>query len=262
MTFQMNLQGIRRKAPQIIVIVIALAIIVYVLVEILEDIFVEGIPITVNPIVAFIVSLTQNATATVSGWGYWGVFVLMLLESSSLPIPSEVILPFAGYLVSAGQLNFWVAVAVATVAGVLGSLVDYYIGLRGGSFLNKRRILGRVIFSKSQLEVAAGWFSRYGAMAVFACRLIPGFRTIVSFPAGAVKMPLAKFVIFTTAGCLLWNGLLIYLGYFLGSRWQQVAGISHYIIMAAVVALAFAFVAFLVWRRNRAKRKQPQSYIA
>jgi membrane protein DedA with SNARE-associated domain len=258
MTFQRNLQGIRRKAPQIVVIAIALAIIVYVLVEILEDIFVQGIPITVNPIVAFIVSLTQNATATVSGWGYWGVFVLMLLESSSLPIPSEVVLPFAGYLVSAGQLNFWVTVAVATVAGVLGALVDYYIGLRGSSFLNQRRILGRVIFSRSQLEVAAGWFGRYGAMAVFACRLIPGFRTIVSFPAGAVKMPLAKFVVFTTAGCLLWNGLLIYLGYFLGSRWQQVAGISHYIIIAAVVALAFAFVAFLVWRRNRAKRKQPQ----
>ena len=248
----------RRKAPQLIAVAIAVAIVVYVVVEILEDTLVEGTPLMSNPIVAFIVSLTQNVTAAVRSWGYSGVFGLMMLESSSLPVPSEVILPFAGYLILAGQLNFWAATAVATVAGVLGSLVDYYIGRRGVNFLSRRRVFGRFLFSKGQMEVVASWFSRYGALTVFASRIIPGFRTIVSFPAGAVKMPLSKFVVCTATGCLIWNGLLIYLGYFLGAQWQQVAGASHYIIIAAFAALLVAFVAFLVWRRGRARRRRQQ----
>ncbi len=255
MSVQGNLQGMRRKAPQLIAVAIVVAIIVYVVVEILQDTLIEGTPLISNPIVEFVVSLTKNLTAAVRSWGYSGVFGLMMLESISLPVPSEVILPFAGYLISAGQMNFWATTAVATVAGVLGSIVDYYIGLRGGNFLSQRRVLGRFLFSKSQIETAANWFNRYGALTVFASRMVPGFRTIVSFPAGAVKMPLAKFVVYTAAGCVIWNGLLIYLGYFLGARWQQVAGASHYIIIAAFAALLVAFVAFLVWRRGRAKRR-------
>jgi membrane protein DedA with SNARE-associated domain len=255
-----NNQRMRRKAPQLIFVAIVVAIIVYVVVEILEETLIEGTTLMSNPIVALFVSLMKNVTASVRSWGYSGVFGLMMLESSSLPVPSEVVLPFAGYLISAGQLDFWATTAVATVAGVLGSMVDYYIGLRSGNFLSQRRVLGRFLFSKSQIEVAANWFNRYGALTVFASRMVPGFRTIVSFPAGAVKMPLGKFVVYTAAGCVIWNGLLIYLGYFLGARWQQVAGASHYIIVAAFVALIVAFVAFLARRRVIARcSKQPKS---
>ncbi len=258
MVAQGNFQGMRLKAPQLIAVAIVAAVIVYVVVLILEDTLFEGTPLVNNPVIAFFMVLTHNVTAAVRSWGYCSVFGLMILESSSLPIPSEVILPFAGYLISAGQLDFLATTAVATVAGVLGALVDYYIGLRGVSFLSQRRVLGRFLFSKTQIDVVARWFNRRGALTVFASRLVPGLRTIVSFPAGAAKMPLARFIIYTAAGCLIWNGLLIYLGYFLGARWQQVAGASHYIIIVAFAGLLVAFVLFLIRRRMRVGRKQSQ----
>ncbi len=246
-----------RIAPQLVIAVIAIAIIVVVLLEILEDVVVEGQPLTAGPLVWLwdsLVAITRNVTAAVSSWGYGGIFVLMLLESSSLPIPSEVILPFAGYLVSLAQLNFWACIGISTVAGVAGSLVDYYIGYKGWNLLKERKILGRVWLSNSQLETASGWFHKHGAIVVFLTRLVPGFRTIVSFPAGAAKMSLTKFVAYTTAGCVLWNSLLIYFGVFLGSRWTQVAGVSRYLIIVAVVALAAVGV-FWVWHRRKTKTK-------
>lgn len=224
--------------------------------EVLEDALIEGTPLTGGPIISAVVSFTQNVIAAVSSWGYYGVFLLMLLESSSLPIPSEVVLPLAGYMVSMGQLNVWVTIAVATVAGVAGSLIDYYIGLKGVRYLAEHRVLGKVFFTRSQLEVAVRWFGKYGAIIVLLSRLIPGFRTIVSFPAGAVKMPLAKFVAYTTMGCLIWNGILIHVGMFLGKRWREVAGVSHYIIYGTVAAVIALLVVFLVRRRRRTTRSE------
>ncbi len=255
-----GLQGVRRKAPQLIAAIIVIAVVTYILFEVSEDVLIEGAPLTSGPLVGAIVSFVGNVTTTVKSWGYAGIFLLMLLESSSLPIPSEVILPFAGYLVSIGHLNFWITVAIATTAGITGSLVDYYIGLKGSNFLNQRRILGRVLLSKSQLNVAAGWFNKYGTITVFVSRLIPGFRTLVSFPAGAAKMSLAKFVAYTTVGCLIWNGVLIYFGDFLGANWREVAGVSHYLIIGAVGTLAVLVVGYLLWRRRR-KHKKPKNYI-
>jgi membrane protein DedA with SNARE-associated domain len=232
---------LRRKAPQIIVATIVIVIAVYVLFELLED--------------SAIVSLMHNVKDTVSYWGYSGIFGLMVLESSSLPVPSEVVLPFSGYLVSEGQLNFWVTVVVATVAAIIGSLIDYYIGLKGIEALTKRKILGRALFSVDQLTFADKWFNRYGSITIFLARLVPGIRTLISFPAGATKMPLAKFVVFTTAGCILWNTLLIYVGYYLGTNWIEVAGISHFILTAVIVALAALIVVYLVMRRRKRKRQ-------
>lgn len=246
--------GLRRRAPQLIVLTLAVVVTVVVVLEILEDFFIEGSPLTGGPlqlVANAIVFLTRYFVEVVSSWGYGGVFFLMLLESSSLPIPSEVVLPFAGYLVSVGQLNFWVTVLVATVAGIAGSLVDYYIGLKGVHVLAEHRVLGRVFFTKRQLGFVVRWFNRYGGAIVFLSRLVPGFRTIVSFPAGAVKMPLTKFIAYTTVGCLVWNGLLIYVGVFLGARWREVAGVAHYLIIAAVATAIVALFVFLVIRRKR-----------
>lgn len=249
-----DLGKLRRKTPQLIVIGIAIAIVVYLLFEILEDVFFENAPMTSGPLISAIISLTSNAKDTVQSWGYSGVFVLMLLESSSVPIPSEVILPFAGFLVSQGVLNVWITVTIATVAGIAGSLVDYYIGLKGVESLAKHKILGRVILSQSQLEIAASWFNKHGASMVFFGRLIPGFRTIVSFPAGAVRMKLPKFIAFTTAGCIVWNVVLIYVGWYLGKNWSEVVGISHYLILASVIGVLVLLV-FLLIRRKRIRSK-------
>ncbi len=256
MPLNLTFERVRKKAPQIVLVTAAVAVAVVVLLEILEDVFLEGAPITGGPLqglLSSIVLLTRNVTAAISSWGYPGVFVLMLLESSSLPIPSEVVLPFAGYLVSTWQLNFWVCVVIATVAGVAGSLVDYYLGLKGAHVLVEHKIFGKTFFTKGHLETAVNWFNKYGVAVVFFSRLIPGFRTIVSFPAGAVRMSLWKFVTFTTFGCLIWNAILIYVGVFLGQNWGRVAGLLHYLIIAAAIALIVVglLVAFRLMGRSR-----------
>lgn len=253
---------LRRKAPQLIALAVILAVVIYVGIEVLADVVIEGVPLTSDPLIGSLVAFMHDVTATVRSWGYAGVFFLMLLESSSLPIPSEAILPFAGYLVMQGLLDFWVTVAVATIAGIAGSLIDYYIGYKGIHLLYKHRILGRVLLSKSQLEIAARWFTHYGAVVVIFSRLIPGFRTIVSFPAGAVKMPLGKFIAYTAIGCTVWNTLLIYVGVFLGAQWKEVAGALHYFIIAAIVGFALLVVGYLIWRRRRIRRAAAQSDIS
>lgn len=246
---------LRRKAPQIIAVTIIVALAVYVSFEIAEDVLIEGTPITSEPVISAIINLTRNVKLTVSSWGYPGIFALMALEASSLPIPSEVVLPFSGYLVSIGQLNFLETLIVATAAAIIGSLVDYYIGLKGIQALTQRRILGRVIFSVDQLTYAGKWFNKYGSVMIFLGRLIPGIRTLISFPAGAAKMPLAKFLAFTTAGCILWNSVLIYIGYYLGVNWTEVAGVSHYIIIAVISTLIVVFALYITIRRRSRKNK-------
>jgi len=251
-----NLVQLKRKAPQLIVVAIAIVAIVYILFDFFEDVVIGGAPLASEPIISIILSITRGVTSTVQSFGYSGIFILMLLESSSLPIPSEVILPFAGYLVSTGQLNFWITLALSTVAGIVGSLVDYYIGLKGVESLTKNKILGKVILSANQLEVAEKWFLKNGSFMVFISRLIPGFRTTFSFPAGAARMPLKKFVVFTTAGCLAWNSILIYLGWYLGKNWSEVAGVSRYLIIAAVVAIVLIIVIYLANRRRIIQNKR------
>ncbi|MCW3999199.1 MAG: DedA family protein [Candidatus Bathyarchaeota archaeon] len=234
--------NLKRYAPILICLAIGIILVAYVVLEVLAD--------SSNH------SGGVSLTRTVASWGYSGVFSLMLLEASSLPIPSEIILPFAGYLVSSGHLDFILTLLVATVAALAGSLIDYYIGLKGVEALTKYRLLGRAVFSESQLKVAANYFYRYGAVMVFVGRLIPVVRTLISFPAGAVKMPLAKFVGYTLAGCLIWNSLLIYVGFYLGGKWHEVSDFSHYIVIAVAVAAVGVFVWYLLWRRNKRRRAQ------
>ena len=183
-----------RRRAKLIILAIAIILTIYIAFQILEDVLIEGTPLANSPFISSIISFTKNITATVSSWGYWGIFALMLLESSSLPVPSEVVLPFTGYLISTGlnNLNFELAVLAATAAAIAGSLIDYYIGQKGIQILAKHRILGKVLFSETQLQIAATWFTKYGSLMVFIARLIPGLRTIISFPAGAVKMQMAK----------------------------------------------------------------------
>lgn len=240
MGLQLNIQTLKKKAPHIIAIAIAIILCAYVALELYADIYVKGEPF--------------SFTRTVGSWGYGGVFCLMLLEASSLPIPSEVILPFAGYLVSIGHMEFYLTLTVATIAAIVGSLIDYFIGLKGVQMLTKYRLLGRALFSENQLKIAANYFTKYGSIMVFVGRLIPVVRTLISFPAGAVKMPIVKFVAYTVAGCLIWNSLLIYVGLYLGSKWQEVAEVSHYIVIAVAVIAIVLFILFLIRRRNKNRK--------
>ena len=249
-----SLGQLRKKAPQLIAIAIAIIVVLYFVLDFLDDVVIGGAPMTSEPIISLILAITRGVTSTVQTFGYHGVFVLMLLESSSLPIPSEVILPFAGYLSFKGQFNVWIILAVATSAGILGSLVDYYIGLKGVQSLIKHKIWGKVLLSTAQLEVAEKWFSKHGSVMVFVSRMIPGFRTTFSFPAGATRMPLKKFIAFTAAGCILWNAVLVYLGMYLGANWTLVAGVSRYLILASVAAAAVVIVVYLLIRRRNIKK--------
>ncbi len=248
---------LRKKAPQLIALVIVVTLAAYVVFEFLED-FAVNASLTSGPLVSAIMSLTHNVKNTVASWGYLGIFSMMALEASSLPVPSEVILPFSGYLVSLGQLDFVVTLLVATVAALVGSLVDYFVGLKGIEALTRYRILGRAIFSADQIAFAAKWFSKYGAAMIFLGRLVPGIRTLISFPAGATKMPLTKFLALTAAGCILWNCVLIYVGYYLGTNWTAVAGVSHYLLLAVVATLAVVFTVYLTYRRRKRNQTNRQ----
>jgi membrane protein DedA with SNARE-associated domain len=246
-----KLGQLRKNAPQLIAIAIVVVVVLYFVLDFLDDVVMEGNPVTSEPIIGLVISIVRGVTSTVRVFGYPGIFALMLLETSSLPIPSEVILPFAGYLSYLGQFNIWLIVAVATAAGIFGSLIDYYIGLKGVQSLVKHKILGKVVLSASQLELAEKWFDKHGSLIVFASRLIPGFRTTFSFPAGAAKMPLKKFLAFTTAGSFLWNAILVYLGWYLGENWTLVSAISRYLILVSVASIATVIVVFLLVRRRK-----------
>ena len=256
LTSRQCLRRLRAKAPQLLVLAIIAVLVLIVLLDTLEDTWVEGGSFTGTPldlVLRAIATITLDATSTVSSWGYAGIFLLMLLEASSLPVPSEVVLPFAGYLVSLGQLNVWITILVSTCAGITGSLVDYYIGMKGMNLLAQRRILDRVFLSRARLEMVAKWFSKYGSLVVFLGRMVPGFRTLVSFPAGAVKMQLRKFVAYTTFGCLVWDAFLIYIGIYVGANWREIASVSHYLILGLLAAILVTIVALFV---NRKKRQQ------
>ncbi len=199
----------------------------------------------------------QGVTVTISTLGYPGIFLLMFLESTSLPIPSEVILPFSGYLVSVGRLDLWVVILLSTAAGIAGSLVDYYLGrLVTASVWRNQRVLRRLHLAegggRDSLERAERWFNRYSAKAVLFTRMILGMRTLISFPAGAAKMSMREFLAYSAVGCFLWNALLTILGLYLGSHWSELQGITHYSEIGIIVVLGS--VAIWWWFRIKARR--------
>lgn len=247
-----SLGDLRRKAPQLVVAGVFALVFLAVMAMTLEDVLIDGEPLSGTVLFRFFHAtflFTQGFTAAIASLGYAGVFCLMLLESTSLPVPSEVILPFAGYLVFTGQLNLWLTITVSTLAGLIGCLIDYYIGMKGLNLLSRQRIMSRVL-KGAYVQRTEKWFNKYGATAVFLSRLAPVFRTLISFPAGAVKMPLSKFVVYTAAGCLLWNTILICGGVVLGTSWQRMAAISNYLIVVAVAVISVAVAALFVKRKK------------
>jgi len=164
--------------------------------------------------------LSAFIVAVISTLGYSGIVLLMAIESACIPLPSEIIMPFSGYLVHTGQFNLWLVGLAGAVGCVLGSLVAYYVGMYGGRPLIEK--YGRyVLVSHHDLDLADRWFSKYGEVIVFASRLLPVIRTFIAFPAGIARMNLKRFVIYTFLGSLPWCIGLAYVGQLLGEQWDK-----------------------------------------
>ena len=164
--------------------------------------------------------LSGFIVATISLLGYSGIVLLMAIESACIPLPSEIIMPFAGYLVSRGEMNLWLVGIAGAVGCVLGSLVAYWVGMYGGRpFIEKYG--GYVLVSRHDLDMADRWFAKRGEIIVFVSRLLPAIRTFIAFPAGVARMNLKRFVIYTFAGSLPWCLGLAYIGQKLGEKWNK-----------------------------------------
>jgi membrane protein DedA with SNARE-associated domain len=184
-----------------------------------------------------------------SSMGYAGVVLLMGIESACIPLPSELIMPFAGYLVFKGQLVLWGVAVAGAVGCVLGSLVAYYVGMFGGRPLVQR--YGRyLLVSSHDLELADHWFARHGDITIFVGRLLPVVRTFIAFPAGVARMPLGKFVLYTFVGSLIWCWALAWVGQSLGEHWDTL-GVYFHRFDEVIAVLVLAAAAWWIWRHLR-----------
>jgi membrane protein DedA with SNARE-associated domain len=188
--------------------------------------------------------------------GYIGVMFAMAIESAMIPLPSELILPYAGFLVSdpsqieplTGQpWNFWLVVIFATIGNTLGSLIAYGIGAYGGRPFLER--YGRYLLIRPhEIELADHFFARHGGATVFIGRLLPIVRTFISFPAGVARMRISTFIIYSTAGAFIWSALLVYAGTVLGANWADIRHALQPFDLAIAVGVVLAVIVFVWWR--------------
>jgi membrane protein DedA with SNARE-associated domain len=199
-----------------------------------------------------ILTILEFITGLISSWGYAGIFVTMTLESALIPIPSEVVIPFAGFLAYMGEMNIWLIVLVSSLANVTGSIIAYEVGqYLGRGFIEK---YGKyVLLNMGHLQLIERWFDKYGSLTVLFCRMLPLVRTVNALPAGMGKMNFPKFCLFTFIGSIPWNLALVFVGYLLKQNWNILEKYSLYIdILAIFVAAA---VIYYVTRRIRVSTK-------
>ena len=186
--------------------------------------------------------------------GAVGVGVLMVVETVFPPIPSELVLPLAGYLSGRGDLDLVTVLVASTVGSVAGALLLYTAGARLGRERSTALLARLPLVDRDDVEHAEAWFDRHGSASVFLGRLVPGVRSLVSLPAGAERMPLARFTLLTLAGSLLWNSVLVGAGALLGQQWQTVERYSdllNYLVVGVLVLIVLVFVL----RRLRTRRR-------
>ena len=189
----------------------------------------------------------------ISALGYLGLALLLVAENLFPPIPSEVVLPLAGFVVGQGDLVFWPALLASTAGSVTGALILYALGRYGGRGLALR--YGHWLrVSADELERAEGWFRRYGDWVVIGARVVPFARSVVSIPAGTMKMPLLRFVALTALGSAVWNALLIGAGVALGANWGLISGWIGSYSDVVLIVLAAAAALFLLLRSRRHRR--------
>ena len=196
--------------------------------------------------------MVEWITNTMNSLGYVGIGLLMFLENLFPPIPSELIMPLAGFTVAQGKMEFAPVVMAGVVGTVLGALPWYY----AGKLLGEKRLkslanrYGKWLgISAKDIDKSKTWFNKHGNTAVLLCRLVPGVRTLISIPAGISSMPVLPFLVFSTLGTLLWVGLLTYSGYALGTNYHLVEEYIGPVSKIVLVALIVAFVVWVVRRR-------------
>lgn len=194
-------------------------------------------------------------------FGYLGVFFLILLENVFPPIPSEVILLFSGFFSTYTNLSVLYMIVASTLGSFLGAIILYYIG----KIFNKERLkkivngrLGKILFLKeNDIDKADEWFDNKGNKSVFFCRFVPIVRSLISIPAGMSEMPMGKFIIYTICGSMIWNTVLICLGYRLGSNWEYVLTIldKYQMLVIVILVIIFGYVIIKFYRKKRKSKK-------
>lgn len=199
--------------------------------------------------VSIVEYVSQIAIDLINYFGYWGIFFGMLVESACIPLPSEVIMPFAGFVVSEGNMTLWGITLAGAFGNLVGSWIAYFVGLKGGRpFLEK---YGKYfLISHKKLDIAHNWFEKYGHEAVFISRLLPGIRTFISLPAGIAEMDFKKFTVYTLAGCLPWVFALGYIGVLLGPHWEQIKSYFHILDVFVGVGIVAVIIYIVYHYRN------------
>lgn len=200
-----------------------------------------------------ITELSRFVIACISKFGYAGIVFTMAVESACIPLPSEIIMPFSGYLVTTGDFTLWGVTLAGAVGNLVGSIAAYYVGMWGGRPFVER--YGRyVLVSNRDLDVADRWFHKYGEAAVFFSRMLPVVRTFISLPAGIARMPFGRFCLFTFVGALPWCWLLAYVGVKMGERWADLRQYFHQfdILIGLALAAALAWFVWSHWPKRRA----------
>lgn len=190
-------------------------------------------------------SLTDFVYNLATSLGYPGIFLLMVMESATLPVPSEIVLPLGGYLVYTGQLEFWSVVAVATLGSLVGTMIDYGIGY----YLGRPAVLryGRIVrFSHERLETTEKWFSGHGDRVVLLARFVPLLRTLIAFPAGIVRMEPKRFLAYSAIGIFVWDVALVYLGVVAGQNSKTIGAVlqSYFLPLGIVAIVIIAIMAY------------------
>jgi membrane protein DedA with SNARE-associated domain len=203
--------------------------------------------------------LASFIVAVISGAGYVGVVILMAIESACIPLPSEIIMPFAGYLISVGQFSLIGAATAGAIGCNVGSTIAYLVAAKGGRPAFERWG-SYVLVTHTELERAEHFFSRYGAITVFVGRLLPVIRTFISFPAGLARMPMMKFQVYSFIGSWPWCFALAYVGMVLGERWDSdptFRKLYHDFdaVIVAVVVVGFVWFVWARWREMRRSKR-------
>jgi len=189
--------------------------------------------------------LVETAIHLIESLGYWGIFLAMTLESACIPLPSEIIMPFAGFVVWEGELTLWGITLVGALGNLFGSMIAYYVGLKGGRPLLEK--YGKyILITPSKLNLADEWFSKYGQEAVLISRVLPGLRTFISLPAGITHMDLKKFIVYTFFGSLPWCFVLGYIGVLMGPEWEIIKGYMYVFDIIVGIGVVI-FLAYFIY---------------
>lgn len=203
-------------------------------------------------------NLIEFGTNLILDWirqyGYLGIAFLMALESATLPVPSEIVMPFAGYLVwKEGAMSLVGVILAGSIGCTLGSIAAYGVGYYAGRPLILR--YGKyILLSEKSLRRAEAWFAKYGDKATFIARLLPVIRTVISLPAGISKMKFKTFVLYSFVGSVPWTAMLAYIGWALGPDWESIVGVFRQLDIVVVVAVV-ALIAWYVYRMRKASRQ-------